>query len=257
MAKHPIPPKRRRHVVAGQRRLVREQLTDFAPTPTREVPNPPAAPPVSPVSPQVETRPAPAPAPAAAPVASPPAPAVAEKGARRRLRPRFSVPAGWRDVTSPAVVVAVLTALVIALATLGGFVFDTWQHDRAVAQAKQDSVVAARAAMGAVLSYNYQTIDADITHAESYLTGTFRTEYRTTAEKTVKDAAVRYKASVKAEVVYAGAITATPNTARVLIFVNQTVNNTLIRAPRVDTPRVRLEMRKVHGKWLVSKLDSL
>jgi Mce-associated membrane protein len=126
-----------------------------------------------------------------------------------------------------------------------------------VASAKKQSVVAARDAMTAVLSYNYQTIDKDIAHAESYLTGTFRTEYRETALKTVKDAALRYKATVKADVVYAGAIGATPNTAKVLVFVDQTANNTQLKAPRLDRNRVRLELRQVHGKWLVSKLEAV
>ncbi|MDX6287502.1 MAG: Mce-associated rane protein [Frankiales bacterium] len=240
------PPRRRRHVVAGQRRLAREHGANFSAPPVVESVTAPPAPPSHFDAP---------PLPRQAPAPGPDKPKRPRRQLSRLKRPTLSLPTSWR--ASPTVVAAALTAAVVVLATLAGLLFYKWEHGKAVASAKRDAVAAASVAMTNVLSYDYKTIDADIARAQRYLTGTFRTEYVATTEKTVKDAAVRNKATVKADVAYAGAIKASPNKATVLIFVDQTATNTALKAPRIDRNRIRLEMSKVNGKWLVAKLTPL
>ena len=57
-----------------------------------------------------------------------------------------------------------------------------------------------------VLSYDYRHFDADVATAEKDLTGTFKKHYRDAQVQTVRAPALQYKATVKADVVAAGAI---------------------------------------------------
>jgi Mce-associated membrane protein len=65
------------------------------------------------------------------------------------------------------------------------------------------------------------------------------------------------KAVVKAEVVTAGVVTATPGKVVTIVYVNQVTTSSLAAAPKVDLSRVRMTMAKVGGHWLVAKVDAL
>lgn len=166
--------------------------------------------------------------------------------------------AGLRRALSPTVVAAALLAIVIALATVGALLFVKWENGRAEAKAGPAALAVARVAVPALVGYNYKTLDADFTRAEKYLTGKFLADYKATTEKTVKDAATRYKVTVKADVVAAGVIKVdSPSKVTVLVFADQTVTNTKLKAPRIDRNRVRLDLRKVDGQWRIAALTPL
>jgi hypothetical protein len=238
------PPRRRR--VAGQRGLDRSrppsQSVDVtAATPTQR-PDPTRAPSGQPARVTRERR--------------PPVPA----GWLARL-PSLRIGAGARSAPWLPVI-GVLTAAVVLLAVVTFFMQDSYhgaKEDRADVNAGNSAAAAASAAMVDVLSYDYRRFDADVARAEARLTGAFRQQYHSTQMDTVKRTAVRYKATVKADVVAAGAIDADAGAdqATVLVFVDQTASNSKLSAPRIDKSRVRLQMRRVDGRWLIAQLDPI
>jgi hypothetical protein len=42
-----------------------------------------------------------------------------------------------------------------------------------------------------------------------------------------------------------------------LAFVDQTATNTRLAAPRIDRNRVRVDMRKVAGRWLINQVTPI
>jgi Mce-associated membrane protein len=109
-----------------------------------------------------------------------------------------------------------------------------------------------------VLSYDYRHFDADVSNASKALTTRFRPQYQQAQTQSVRKPALLYKATVTADVVAAGAIDVkSANHVMVLLFVDQTSSNTKLAAPRIDRSRVRVDMRKTGGHWLIDSVTPL
>jgi len=221
-------PGRRRPAVAGERRVRARQ------------PGEPASPPAEPTaggSAQPSTR-------------------GQVEPARRRVRAnRTRRQRSGRGLLPAVVGVLLLTSIVLAAVTA---LFLARVHQRQQADtARTAALAAARASAVDLLSYDYHHLDADFAKAKSHLTGPFAQEYADTSSKVVQPTATEFQAVVTASVAAAAVKTASASSAVVLVFVNQTSQNTKVPAPHVDQNRVRLTMTKVHGQWLVSKLEAL
>jgi Mce-associated membrane protein len=117
----------------------------------------------------------------------------------------------------------------------------------------------ARAAMAAatvdlrnILSYNYTTLPADFALAEKGMTTSFRKTYVTTTQNSVSPVAAKTHTISTASVAAAGVQTSSVNAATVLVFADQTVQNTLLANPRLDRSRDVVSMVRINGHWLVS-----
>jgi Mce-associated membrane protein len=216
---------RRRPVVAGERARARRVGRDEAAAGT------PAAPVGRAAATAVLSRAAPAPARAAVP--SPPR-------SRRRT-----------------VLLVTLLCLAVGLAaTAGLFAYRAREAGRADA-ARTAALAAAQAHAVDILSYDYRTLDRDFARARKAITGPFGNDYAATTGKVVRPTAEQYKAVVKAEVAAASVVTAGPDRATVLLFVNQTTTSTRLDGPKVDLNRVRMTLVPRDGEWLVSDIDAL
>jgi Mce-associated membrane protein len=171
-------------------------------------------------------------------------------------------PAGGRRRGLVTAVLAVLVvAGLVAVTVLGWKYGDARQTDRARAQA----LATAQKAAPVILSYDYRHLDRDFDAARGHLTGSFRDEYRRTTTKVVAPTAKKYKGVVKATVVKpagggapaASVVSASPDRAVVLLFVNQVTSSTQISGPRVDLNRVRMTLTLTSGGWKVSAVDAL
>ncbi|MFG2755551.1 hypothetical protein [Streptomyces wuyuanensis] len=186
--------------------------------------------------------------------------------------PRSGVPAEGRDGTegrrSPrrrtaiCAVLAVLTlAGLVAAAVFGTAYADGRQAD----EGRAGALAAARKAAPAVLSYDHRHLDRDFAAARGHLTGPFLEEYRRTTTKVVAPTAKKYQGVVTASVVTppgggspaASVVSASPDRAVVLLFVNQVTKSTRVDGPRVDLNRVRMELTRTSGGWKVSAVDAL
>jgi Mce-associated membrane protein len=164
---------------------------------------------------------------------------------------------------SRVVAFAVLPALALLLALGAGFL--KWQDNSygygevPVNVSKHpsvatESVQAAKDSTIALLSYKPETVEKQLTEARDRLTGDFRDSYTSLTNDVVIPGAKQKQISAVASVPAAASVSAGPNHAVVLVFVNQTV--VVGQDPPTDTASsVRVTLDKVDGRWLISKFD--
>ncbi|OBH18313.1 hypothetical protein A9X04_09135 [Mycobacterium sp. E3247] len=166
-------------------------------------------------------------------------------GRKRRIR---------RIKWSRVLVFWVLPVVGMAVAAAAGYLKwqDAWVRDSAVAGI--ESVAAAKDSTVAILSYQPDTVDKDLTAARARLTGKFKDSYAQLVHDVVMPGARKDHISAIATVPAAASVSATPNHAVVLVFVNQTVtvgND----APTDTASTVRVTLDKSGGRWLISSFD--
>ncbi|MEU5593251.1 hypothetical protein [Streptomyces sp. NPDC020298] len=160
-----------------------------------------------------------------------------------------------------AVLSALLVVGLVAASLLG------WQYreGRRAETARGAALTAARKAAPVVLSYDYRHLDRDFARARERLTGHFRDEYGRTTARVVGPTARKYHGVVKATVAEpagggvpaASVVSAAPDRAVVLLFVNQVTRSTQVSGSRLDLNRVRMTMTRTSGGWKVSAVDAL
>ncbi len=155
--------------------------------------------------------------------------------------------------------VAVLVAVAVVTATVLVLVADRRQQQ--LADARTSATEAARSAAAVVLSYDYETLDADFAAAQEVSTGDFKKEYAETSENAIRSVATQTQAQVKAEALTSGVVSATPDKVVVLLFVDQTTLSNRLDQPQTDQNRVRFTMVRTvvdgQDRWLVSEVDAL
>ena len=153
-------------------------------------------------------------------------------------------------------VVVILGALVVVLAATVLWEIIQTSSNSAAASAGQDAQNAARTAAQTILSYDYRSINSDMTKSETLTTGTFRQQYETDAPRLLA-LAKQAKGVVQANVWQAGIVSESPSQVTVLLFVDQTTTQASNQTPQLSQNRVKMVMKKVGGNWLVSELDAL
>jgi Mce-associated membrane protein len=145
----------------------------------------------------------------------------------------------------------VLPGLALVLALGAGFL--KWQDNsvRDSDSARRESEQAAKDSTATLLSYKPDTVEQQLIAARDLLTGGFRDYYTKLTNDVVIPTAKEKQISAVASVPAAGAVSADPDHAVVLAYVNQTV---VVGAgePTDNLTRVRITMDKVDGRWLIS-----
>ncbi|MFD8392567.1 hypothetical protein ACFV2N_26065 [Streptomyces sp. NPDC059680] len=167
--------------------------------------------------------------------------------------------------TGRRVLVAVLGAVLVAALVATAFLGWRYQQGRQAEQARGEALAAARKAAPVVLSYDYRHLDRDFARARALLTGHFRDEYGRTTKTVVAPTATKYHGVVKASVATpsdggapaVSVVSAAPDRAVVLLFVNQVTESTQVPEPRLDLNRVRMTLTRTSDGWKVSGVDAL
>ena len=128
------------------------------------------------------------------------------------------------------------------------------QTDNAAAQS---AVNAARDGVVAILSYKPDTLNQDFAAAKSHLTGDFLNYYDQFTQQIVTPAAREKALTTTAQVVGAAASELQPNSAVVLLFVNQATVSKERPDPAMASSTVLVSLTKVHGTWLISKFQPI
>ena len=123
-------------------------------------------------------------------------------------------------------VVALVLVVVAAVLGLGRLERRHGQRPGAVDEATRTAPSAAERAASAILSYSYQSLDADEKAAERYMTPAYKKKYADTFDKLVRPNAAKVRAKVEAEVKASGVSHADPDRVNVLVYVNQTTTST-------------------------------
>jgi Mce-associated membrane protein len=148
----------------------------------------------------------------------------------------------------------VLPAVALLLALGAGYL--KWMDNsvRDSQTARIESTQAAKDSTIALLSYKPDTVEQQLNGARDLLTGDFRDQYTSLIHDVVIPGAKQKQISAVATVPAIASVSAKPNHAVVLVFVNQTV---VIGqdAPTDTASSVRVTLDKVGDRWLISKFD--
>ncbi|WP_244890134.1 hypothetical protein [Mycobacterium lentiflavum] len=160
-----------------------------------------------------------------------------------------------RRISWPRVVVyGLLPAVALALTGVAGYL--KWQDSSARESqlARIESLSAAKDSTIALLSYKSDNVEKDLEDAKSRMTGAFKDSYSQLIKDVVIPGAKREHISATATVPAAASVSAAPNHAVVLLFVNQTA--VVDKSPPADSvSSVRVTLDKVDGRWLISGFD--
>jgi Mce-associated membrane protein len=158
--------------------------------------------------------------------------------------------ARWRSIVATVLVVS-------AVGLAAGLFFTMYRPDQRVGDAAaRRAIQVASDGSVAVLSYAPDHLDRDFAKAKSYLTGDFLAYYTKFTEQIAAMAQQKHVTET-AQVVRAAVSELQPDSADVLVFVNQTATSKEKPEPQTTASSARVTLTKVKGSWLISKLDPL
>ena len=147
--------------------------------------------------------------------------------------------------------------LLVASAALAAWLYlSTFRPDQqtddaaakvAIQAASQDTV--------ALLSYAPESLDQDFATAKSHLTGDFLSYYTKFTEQIVAPAAKQKAVKTSASVTRSAVSELRPDSAVVLLFVNQSTTSKENPDGAFVASSVKVGMKKVDGAWLISTFD--
>lgn len=164
---------------------------------------------------------------------------------RRWSRP---LAARWR-------LVAVACVVLVVAGVAAELYFGQYRTDHDTSVATTSAVNAASQGSVALLSYAADSLDRDLANARSHLTGDFLTYYSQFSDQFVAPAARQKGIRATAAVTRAAATDVHADSAKVLIFLNQTTTTHDNTDPVQTASSVMVGLSKVDGRWLISSFD--
>jgi Mce-associated membrane protein len=156
-----------------------------------------------------------------------------------------------RRMTTAGVAAVLCLALAVA-----GFFGSRWYGDRALADAHQQALAAARQVTVNFVSVSASTVDRDLQRVVAGTTGDFHAEF-TRGQAQVRQAVVANNVQSQGAVLRAALLSGSRRSATVLIAMDATVHNTNAPDGRVSHYRIQVEVARdaKSGHWLVSRLQ--
>jgi Mce-associated membrane protein len=157
--------------------------------------------------------------------------------------------ANWRPILVTALVV-------VAVGITAVLYFFQYRPDQQINDtAARRAIKAASDGAVASLSYSPANLDRDFAAAKSHLTGDFLTYYDKFTKEIVTPMVQQKHIAQTAAVVRAAVSELHPDSAVVLVFLNETTTGKDKPEPLSTPSSVRITLTKVNGTWLISKLD--
>ncbi|MEH3034793.1 MAG: hypothetical protein PGN07_12425 [Aeromicrobium erythreum] len=147
------------------------------------------------------------------------------------------------------VVGAVLVAVLAATTGVVAWRAHQVESDR---DARAAALESARTRVGAMLSYDYRTLDADLAVAAGNTTGPFRTRYRTLLTDVVGPNAEKRKVITQADVADAAVVSGDTDSARLLVFLTQRTRAGSATQPTSTRSRLVVDMGHTAKGWFVT-----
>ena len=175
---------------------------------------------------------------------------------KRTVRERRGLPRVLRKVkVVPAILVLLLLISGGAAAWMYFNRFQPNQHTdpsvaRAVVNAASDGTIA-------MLSYSPESLDKDFATAKSHLSGDFLLYYTQFTDQIVAPAAREKSLKTTAHVMGAGLSELHPDSAVVLVYVDQTTTSKDMPDPSMSASTVLVSMARVNARWLITKFDPI
>lgn len=172
-------------------------------------------------------------------------------------------PASSATVRRPlAIVRARMGAILLASALIASAGLATWLYlnqyrpdQQTDAAARKVALDAASSGTIALLSYAPDSLDQDFAAAKARLTGDFLSYYTQFTEQIVTPAAMEKSVRTEASVVRAAVSDIHPDSAEVLVFINQTTTSNENPDGAFAASSVKVGLKKIDGAWLIASFD--
>ena len=154
----------------------------------------------------------------------------------------------------PRVLAAVVALVFVAGLGVSGFLGWQLKQSRDTAAAASVALEVARNYAVTLTTVDSDKIDENFTQVLDGSTGEFKDMYSQSATQ-LRQLLIDNKATSKGVVVDSAIKSASKTKVEVLLFVDQSVSNSVNPQPRIDRSRVTVTMELIDGKWLASKVD--
>ena len=176
--------------------------------------------------------------------------------APRPRRKRRLLPRALRNATVVTVIMAVL--LVISGGVATWLYFKQYRPDQQTDAGVADTVVtAASDGTIAVLSYSSDSLESDFANARSHLAGDFLIYYNDFTQQIVTPAARQKSLKTTAHVTGAALSELHPDSAVVLVFVDQDTTIKDSPQPSMKLSSVLVHLIRVNDNWFINKFSPL
>jgi Mce-associated membrane protein len=152
--------------------------------------------------------------------------------------------------------------LIVLLLISGGSA--AWLYFKQYKPGQQTNPDVARTVVGAasdgtvaLLSYSPESLDKDFAAAKSHLTGDFLSYYNQFTQEIVAPAAKQKSLKTTAHIVGAAVQELHPDSAVVLVFVDQSTTSKDKPDPSMASSNVLVSMTRVNSHWLITKFDPI
>ena len=155
-------------------------------------------------------------------------------------------------------IAGLMTAAFVGLAAVGGGLY--WQRvETRGEQAARDALgPLAQKQIPTVFTYDFKTVEASLTDAYNLLTPDYRREFEDRANSDIIPQAREREVVSQANVVGVGVMEAQRNSAAVMVYINRTVSDKSNRdRPIYDGARLRVEYKRIDGKWLINYITPI
>ena len=152
----------------------------------------------------------------------------------------------------PSWLIAALAVLVAGSVVLVAYLWSQ-PSEGTVEEATGSARTAAERAAVPLLSYDYESLDADREAAHEVVTSGYRSDYDDLFE-VIKENAPSTQTVVEVEVIASAIVRAGDDRAEILLFVNRPTTNRATTEPVVYKDQVTLTMARVGEEWLVDDL---
>jgi Mce-associated membrane protein len=155
-----------------------------------------------------------------------------------------------------------LVPIVLAAVLLGSAGFATWAYLTQFRPDQQTTDAAAAATIKAasdgsiaLLSYSPDSLDKDFAAAKTHLTGDFLNYYTQFTHDIVTPAAQQKAVKTSATIASAGVSELKPDSAVVLVFINQNTTSKENPNGSFSASAVKVGLKKINDAWLISAFD--
>ncbi|MBS9373925.1 twin-arginine translocation pathway signal [Rhodococcus sp. B50] len=150
-----------------------------------------------------------------------------------------------------------LSIVALVFAILVGWLAYGAVQQSAAETARTEARVAAEEQAVAMLAYTHDQVDAQTEAAAEGLTGDFRDEYTNLMKNIIAPGAKEKAISVQVSVQASSVVSADADHAVTLLFLNQITTSSENPEAVSSGSRVRVELDKQDGRWLVSRLTPI
>lgn len=155
-------------------------------------------------------------------------------------------------------IAGLMTAAFVGLAAVGGWLYWQGVETRGEQAARDELAPLAQKQIPAVFNYDYKTVERSLTDAYNMLTPDYRREFENRANSDIIPQARQREVVSQANVVGVGVMDAQRNSAAVMVYINRTVSDKSNRdQPIYDGARLRVEYKRIEGKWLINYITPI